>query len=453
MPTVLTNFSYSEGEYGHRVRVFSRPGRKNLSVEFWDPTAQKMVVRSLEHADEELARRQCRNMSDAIRLRALDEGTSAIGLPAQSRSGEIAVVRNGAGPADQHRAGSPEIHAGRTAPSSSAHLEFIGWKELFRRYHEKQGKYKKGTGPREGQRRALIWTAYFRQKQLPDPSHLDKDEMLEFVRERQAGTLRTPFVELRSNVSKQTAWADIVFLVTVLRWATEAKDPRDRKKNLLASNSLKVPTGLKNKNPHRPKANHDDVLERRRVANSVDSQGLFRDYLRLVDEIGWRVTGMCNISAAEVCLQPGPDMPYGHIVKNPFVDKEGHGQRVPLSRRGAAIVRRILRKRGIEAGHDAWLFPAKRALGKPWSRWHVADLERRAEAVAQIPHLGGTHASRRKWATERKGHPVPDVMVAGGWTDPRSLDPYMQDDEKTTFEVISQPTRRIRRPRSVKSVG
>lgn len=50
-----------------------------------------------------------------------------------------------------------------------------------------------------------------------------------------------------------------------------------------------------------------------------------------------------------------------------------------------------------------------------------------------------------KWVTERKGHSIVDIMVAGGWTDPRSLDAYLQDDERTTYEVVSRPTRRIRR--------
>jgi hypothetical protein len=73
-------------------------------------------------------------------------------------------------------------------------------------------------------------------------------------------------------------------------------------------------------------------------------------------------------------------------------------------------------------------------------------MEIRAEAAAQLKHMGGTHAVRRKWVSERKGHTIKDIMVAGGWNDPRALDACMQDDEKTTCEVVSRPTRRIGAP-------
>ncbi len=48
---------------------------------------------------------------------------------------------------------------------------------------------------------------------------------------------------------------------------------------------------------------------------------------------------------------------------------------------------------------------------------------------------------RRKWATERKHLPDPDVMQAGGWKDQRTLQVYQQTDEETLLEVMSEPRR------------
>lgn len=449
MATVLTKFSYSEGEYGHSVRVFARPGRNNLSIEYWDQKLGKMVVRSLGHSNPERARQQCRDLSDAIRLgRFID---TVPGMASETIRDAEPQDEAHALPLTEPLTGNPENAADPArSPKNEAAGTFIGWKGLFRQHYEKRGQHKKGTGPSEDRRRQKVWIAFFWRHDITCPAQLDNDDLLEFVRERVGGLLRVPFVELKDVVHSQTAWADLVYLVSVLNWATEAKDPRAPERKLLPSNTLKVPKGLKNKNPHRPRANHDDVLAIRRVANSVDSQKLFRDFERLHDELGWRVTGRCRISAADVSLTPEPDMPFGYVKKNAAVDKENVGDKVPLSRRGAAILRRVLRSRGINEGGQEWLFPGPGDPTKPWSRWHVRDMTERAEAAAKIAHIGGAHAGRRKWASERKGHPLPDIMKAGGWKDARSLEAYLQDDTKTTYEVVSQPTRRIRRPSSVR---
>lgn len=42
-----------------------------------------------------------------------------------------------------------------------------------------------------------------------------------------------------------------------------------------------------------------------------------------------------------------------------------------------------------------------------------------ADVKAELPRLEGSlwHAYRRKWASERKHHPLPDVAAADGWKD------------------------------------
>ena len=51
---------------------------------------------------------------------------------------------------------------------------------------------------------------------------------------------------------------------------------------------------------------------------------------------------------------------------------------------------------------------------------------------------------RRKWATERKGYPVRDVMEAGGWKNEEILlRSYQQPDAETVRQVVLHPTQRI----------
>ena len=64
---------------------------------------------------------------------------------------------------------------------------------------------------------------------------------------------------------------------------------------------------------------------------------------------------------------------------------------------------------------------------------------RRAEELAGIPHQtrGGWHALRRAWAAARKHMPLQDVMMAGGWKDPASLQrAYQHADARTVRAVM-----------------
>lgn len=427
------SWSYSEGDYGHRVRVFTRPGRKCVYIEHWDASLGKRVPFSLGHADREKARSQCRDLSDALRLGVM--------LPAAAEATSAPeVLPPGAKPASEPR------HEPRPAPATAA----LAWDQLFALYHEEEGQYKKGAQPREDLRRAKVWNAFFALEQIAEPEHLDQAAIKKFTRLRIKGRLRVDGVDLRLEdperpggdvVAATTVHADIVYLVTVLNWAHQK---RVGGKRLLAEVPIRLPV-LKTPEPKRPIATYEDVRDLRRVADQVDPRGFFGCYVRLHDALGWRVTAVCSIKASEVSLQPHDGMPYGYVRKNPAVDKEAVGQRVPLSRLAQATFKRLLRLRRVTAGDDKFLFAGPKDVIRPWSRWHVRDLTNRAERLAKIAHVGGSHAFRRKWVSERKDHPIPDIMAAGGWTDERSLRAYLHDDTDTTFQVVSRPTRRIRR--------
>ena len=68
------------------------------------------------------------------------------------------------------------------------------------------------------------------------------------------------------------------------------------------------------------------------------------------------------------------------------------------------------------------------------------------ELLTDVPRERWTlwHSIRRKWATERKGYPVREVMEAGGWKNEETLlRSYQQPDAETVRQVVLHPTQRI----------
>ena len=428
-------FSYSEGEYGHRVRIHRRPGRRNFYISFWSDG--KTATASLKHSDEEKARGQCRDLSDALRL----------GL-------SIADLLNEDGDENEPQAteSASEVRATDRSEAVDTDASRGVWQDLFERYHEARGRHKKGSGPKEDLRRQKIWRAYLGKRKIDQPIELDQDDINDFSRIRIKGLLEVPGVALKSAnvdrpgenvVAPRTVAADIIYLQTVLNWAAVKRvDDRPLLERKLA---ISVPPNLKTRRPRRPVATHEDLRDLLGSADIADPTGLFRCFLHAHDELGWRVTGVCHTRAEELDFTPRPGMPYGSVRKNPHVDKEGVGQQVPLTKRSRAAFKRALKLRSLKAGAKAYIFAAPKNKRKPWSRWRVRDLTNRAEKTAGIEHIGGSHAVRRKWVTERKDYPIPDIMEAGGWVDPRSLEAYMHSDPDTTYQVVSRRTRRIRR--------
>jgi integrase len=204
-------------------------------------------------------------------------------------------------------------------------------------------------------------------------------------------------------------------------------------------------------------ATYDRYLAIRQHADAVDRQGLFGAFLDLVEGLGWRVSAICELRAADVDLTVNDARPYGRLRKRAETDKMGVAQWVPMSAPVRAAVLAAL-ERNAAIG-EAPLFPAPRRSGS-WTRHHAKDLLERAEiaarkaalkredaeAAASLAPLDGSnfHAYRRAWATARKHLPLKDVAEAGGW---RSTDTllrcYTQVDEATMLAVVSE-TRKVR---------
>ncbi|MCR4342232.1 MAG: hypothetical protein NUW01_20335 [Gemmatimonadaceae bacterium] len=68
-----------------------------------------------------------------------------------------------------------------------------------------------------------------------------------------------------------------------------------------------------------------------------------------------------------------------------------------------------------------------------------------AERHAGLPKLDGStwHAYRRKWASERKHLPLPDVAAAGGWKDTQTLLTCYQAADANTMLTVMSETRKV----------
>ena len=309
---------------------------------------------------------------------------------------------------------------------------------LFARYEREVSECKKGAQPSEDRRRMELWTHFLgpeRNVVLIDHSTINR-----FVRNRRAGKIELPQRRLKPNPSETTIGADIVFLQSVLNWATTVVKPDGTR--LLEQNPIRGYDRPANKSPRQPLATFDRFVKLRKIADSVDPQRLFGSFIDLVVELGWRVTSICELRASDVDPKTARHPPNGRILKRAEVDKEEVEMWVPLTERARESLDTILRVHPTIG--DGFLFPAPKKAEKPWSRWHARDLLERAEEAAGIDHLegGAFHPFRRMWATERKHLPDKDVAAAGGWRDIESLrKSYQQVDEKTLLQVMTNPNR------------
>lgn len=405
---------YTHGDHGHAVTVFQKRGKRNLYIEWWSPAKNDMERHSLGHSDQELARNQAKELSDQIRLRTQQ------------------LV--GAG-------GEPRLDV------------------LLRLYYDQRGKLLSGQQPAEHERRRRLWTGFFERQPRPIVYPRDLDQALfdTFVFVRRHGDLAVDGIMLpepapqpphkgmkrEAVVQDGTIDADLIYLNAALNWAMNYRVNGEP----LLTSKPKVPRCKPQSGTLRqPVAAEDDLEALRPVLDQVDPQKLLRYWVELENQYGWRVTGLSSIKASDIDFTPQPHAPYGQLYKNAAIDKERRNDAVPLTKHVAALLRELLALRGLEAGDDAYLFPAPKGNGnKPWSRFHVGRLLVRAEKAAEITHIGGLHAWRRKWHTERKNYPTQDVAVAAGYADPRSVERYRHADPETTYLVVTTPTVQIRR--------
>ena len=181
---------------------------------------------------------------------------------------------------------------------------------------------------------------------------------------------------------------------------------------------------------------HTTYLKLLEVADQVHP--LLKLALVVAEGTGRRISAWRNLRWEDIDFQAGTIRWRAEHDKSGFEDVRPMSDAVQEALREARNLQRAI--------GSAPVFPAPKDPTRPCDRHLLDNWLRRAFPKAEVkPEQGGLwHTLRRKWATERKGYPVKDVAVAGGWRDERTiLTSYQQADAATVRQVVLHPTQRL----------
>jgi integrase len=273
-----------------------------------------------------------------------------------------------------------------------------------------------------------------------------------YVAARKAGTLATTTGRHRKpkGVKAGTIAKELGVLHAAFNWAeTFRKDGRP----LINRNPIRGVPLPSEPNPARPvasRARFEKLLEQ---APGLDRTGDFRTMLVVAWITGRRLGSIVALRASDILLtRDQVHRALAEAGREEYLaaewpaairwaaeaDKEGVEWIVPIPATLVATLTDHIRARGIIG--DAYLFPARRRQDRPVSKETCYYWMRQAEERAELPHQtrGGWHALRRAWATARKGMPLQDVMAAGGWRDPASLQRAYQHADAATVRAVME---------------
>jgi integrase len=268
---------------------------------------------------------------------------------------------------------------------------------------------------------------------------------------RRAGTLTSPTGRhKKKGVKAGTINKELGCLHAAFNWAETFKQ---NGRPLINRNPLRGVPLPSEANPARPVASRDRFDKLVGVADEVDRQGVFRTMLVVAWVTGRRLGSIVALRASDVLLTR--EQVVGALAEAgreeylaaewpaavrwaAEADKEGVEWIVPIPASLVATLTAYIRTRALVG--NAVLFPARRDASKPVSKETCYYWIRQAEAKAELPHQtrGGWHALRRSWATARKHMPLQDVMAAGGWRDPASLQKAYQHADAATVRAVME---------------
>jgi integrase len=249
-----------------------------------------------------------------------------------------------------------------------------------------------------------------------------------------------------SAVRRRTVHADLVFLRTLLNWATTVKIDGEW---LLQENSLRGVKFPREPNPRRPVATFNRFEKVRRAIQQLATDAPTvreRDKwirlelaLVLAEGTGRRIGSIRQLRWSDISYDPPS------ICWRAEFDKKRREQVVPIPAGLASEIKAA--QVCLAAVGEDWVF--KQAYkNAPWAAAQCQELLRQAEKAAGLERLDGGlwHAYRRKWATERKDLPLKDVAAAGGWKDVTTLlTCYQHADEATMLKVMESPVKLVAR--------
>ena len=202
-------------------------------------------------------------------------------------------------------------------------------------------------------------------------------------------------------VRDSTIAADLVWLRTVLRWATRWQDEDAR--YLMTEDVTRGYAIPKEKNPRRPLATEDRFRKVLAVAHLVkmasrcggrrSARSYLVEVLGLVESTGRRISAILSLKYADLKLDVGQ---FGAILWRADSDKCAKEWTAPLSQPARAAIDAVLKERPGIGG--AFLFPALTDAGKPLSVATASNWLMEAEELAGLEKQDGSlwHAYRRK---------------------------------------------------------
>jgi len=260
---------------------------------------------------------------------------------------------------------------------------------------------------------------------------LTPDRMPGFIADRRSGKLG------RKPAGQTTVHGEIKQLKAMMAWATSVYNEG---KPLLERNPLQGYSISKNPDPRRPIVDDETVAKLLAVADQVSP--LLGLLIIMAESTGRRLSSILGLQWSDI------DFEKRTITWRPELDKKRRTWVVPLPKAAeAALLKHRLGAPGIGS---ALVFPMRKDSSTAVTRHLAADWLKRAYGVAGVerPKQGLWHPFRRKWATDRKGLPVPDVAAAGGWRDVPTLLIYQQPDMETQRLVMENPKQSRNRQRN-----
>lgn len=293
-------------------------------------------------------------------------------------------------------------------------------------------------------------------------SRLDHDALQKHIQRRREGGIEyvsrrtwqgkslAPRTSRTRPVRDRSTQADMQLLRAMILWAMRKKD--DQGRPYLSQNPMEGFQLPVEKNPVRSVATYDRYLAIRaklealvRTAPTMLERRRWRQLLMVLDMIeglGRRIGAVRQVRLDDLRLDAANNFERPFIRWREDADKDDRESVLPITSEIARKLRDYCEEMCIPKG--GWLIPHLdlehgQVLDRPMTTDHLRYLLEKVEMAAGLTPLkqGKWHAYRRKFATERKGLPIKDVMQLMGI---RTLEVfmrcYMQTDETAQRAVI-----------------
>ncbi len=316
--------------------------------------------------------------------------------------------------------------------------------ELWRRYSSECAAFldNKERTRRDAKARARLLLAHFGPHR--DVRTLSALNQLEYTRARRAGGIVLDDDSRTGVVRARSVEADFVLLHHMLSWATTVRTKGDGR--WLERNPLAGVKREREKNPRRPVATWERFQATREAMRRLACEAKagteatrwakLELTLVLAEATGRRLGSIRALRWEDI------DLTRASIRWSAEADKKGVEWVIPIPQSLVKEVRGLQKQLAAVGG---LVFAAERDPSRVMDRHLFDKWLSVAEREANLPKLKGSlwHAYRRKWASERKHHPLVDVAAAGGWRDtPTILECYQQPDEGSLLRVMSEPVKR-----------